>query len=80
MVAALGELSQRPPDWELLQVPALLVVGADTDVTVPAVVEALRTELAGLEVVTVPGRHVVLWDAYEETADAIGTFLEDAGA
>jgi len=57
-----------------------LVVGADTDVTVPAVVEALRTELAGLEVVTVPGRHVVLWDAYVETADAIGTFLENAGA
>ena len=80
VVAALGELSQPPPDWELLQVPALLVVGADTDVTVPAVVEALRTELAGLEVVTVPGRHVVLWDAYEETADAIETFLEDAGA
>ncbi len=80
VVAALGELSQPPPDWKLLQVPALLVVGADTDVTVPAVVEALRTELAGLEVVTVPGRHVVLWDAYEETAAAIGTFLEDAGA
>ena len=80
VVAALGELAQRPPDWELLQVPALLVVGADTDVTVPAVVDALRTELGGLEVVTVPGRHVVLWDAYEETANAIGTFLEDAGA
>ena len=80
VVAALGELSQRPPNWDLLQVPALLVVGAETDVTVPAVVEALRTELAGLEVVTVPGRHVVLWDAYEETADAIGTFLEDPGA
>ena len=80
VVAALGELSQRPPDWELLQVPALLVVGADTDVTVPAVVDALRTELDSLEVVTVPGRHVVLWDAYEETANAIGTFLEDAGA
>jgi lipase len=80
VVAALGELCQRPPEWELLQVPALLVVGADTDVTVPAVVDALRTELDGLEVVTVPGRHVVLWDAYEETANAIATFLEDAGA
>ena len=80
VVAALGELAQPPPAWELLQVPTLLVVGADTDVTVPAVVDALRTELAGLEVVTVPGRHVVLWDAYEETANAIGTFLEDAGA
>ena len=80
VVAALGELAQRPPDWELLQVPTLLVVGADTDVTVPAVVEALRTELASLEVVTVPGRHVVLWDAYEETANAVEAFLEDAGA
>ena len=41
---------------------------------------ALRSELAGLQVVTVPGRHVVLWDAYEETADAIEQFLEDPGA
>ncbi len=80
VVAALGELAQPPPDWELLQVPALLVVGADTDVTVPAVVDALRTELGGLEIVTVPGRHVVLWDAYDETANAIEAFLEDAGA
>jgi lipase len=80
VIAALGELSQAPPAWELLQVPTLLVVGADTDVTVPPVVDALRSELAGLEVVTVPGRHVVLWDAYEETADAIGRFLENSGA
>ncbi len=80
VVAALGELAQPPPDWELLQVPALLVVGADTDVTVPAVVDVLRTELGGLEIVTVPGRHVVLWDAYDETANAIEAFLEDAGA
>ena len=80
VIAALGELAQRPPSWDLLQVPTLLVVGADTDVTVPAVVDALRTELVGLEIVTVPGRHVVLWDAYEETANAIATFLEDASA
>jgi lipase len=80
VVAAYGELAQRPPAWELVQVPTLLVVGADTDVTVPAVVDALRSEVAGLEVVTVPGRHVVLWDAYEETADAIERFLENPGA
>jgi lipase len=76
VVAALGELSQHPPAWELLQVQALLVVGAETDVTVPEVVDALRSELCELEVVTVPGRHVVLWDAYEETSDAIVRFLE----
>ena len=80
VVAAYGELAQRPPAWELLQVPTLLVVGADTDVVPPAVVDALRSELGDLEVVTVPGRHVVLWDAYEETADAIAAFLEDPGA
>ncbi len=80
VIAALGELAQRPPAWERLQVPTLLVVGADTDVTVPAVVDALRSELSDLEVVTVPGRHVVLWDAYEETSDAIERFLEDASA
>ena len=80
VIAAYGELSQPPPPWELLQTPTLLVVGADTDVVPPAVVDALRSELADLEVVTVPGRHVVLWDAYEETADAIASFLEDARA
>jgi lipase len=80
VIAALGELAQRPPAWELLQVPTLLVVGADTDVTPPAVVDALRSEIGELEVVTVPGRHIVLWDAYEETADAVERFLENPSA
>ena len=75
VVAAYGELAQRPPAWELLQVPTLLVVGADTDVVPPAVVGALRSEIRHLEIVTVPGRHVVLWDAYDETADAVDRFL-----
>jgi lipase len=81
VIAAYGELAKPPPDWASVQVPTLLVVGEDTDVTVPAVVEALRFELGDLlTVVTVPGRHVVLWDAFEETADAIDAFLEDPGA
>jgi lipase len=81
VIAAIAELAQPPPDWARVQVPTLLVVGADTDVTVPAVVEALRFELSDvLTVATVPGRHVVLWDAFEETAEAIDAFLEDAGA
>jgi lipase len=81
VIAAYGELAQPPPDWSLLQVPTLLVVGADTDVVPRAVVDALRFELGDLlEVVTVPGRHIVLWDAFEETAGAIERFLEDARA
>ncbi len=81
VIAAYGELAQPPPDWSLLQVPTLLVVGADTDVVPAAVVDALRFELGALlEVVAVPGRHIVLWDAFEETARAIERFLEDARA
>ena len=79
VVAAYGELSQPPPAWELVQVPTLLVVGAETDVVPPAVVDALRGELGELlEVVTVPGGHIPLWDAFEATADAVAAFLEDA--
>jgi lipase len=80
VVAAYGELAQPPPAWELLQVSTLLVIGAETDVVPPPVVDMLRWELSDLEVVTVPGRHVVLWDAYDETSDAIEKFLEDARA
>jgi lipase len=81
VIAAYGEMSNPPPEWARVQVPTLLVVGAETDVTVPAVVEVLRFELGEqLTIVTVPGRHVVLWDAFDETADAIDAFLEDARA
>lgn len=76
VVAAYGELSQPPPSWEHVQVPTLLVVGAETDVVPQAVVDALRFELGDLlEVVTVPGGHIPLWDAYDQTADAIERFL-----
>jgi pimeloyl-ACP methyl ester carboxylesterase len=76
VVAAYGELSQHPPEWERLRVPTLLVVGAETDVVPEAVVDVLRHELGELlEVVVVPGGHLVLWDAFEQTADAIERFL-----
>jgi lipase len=81
VIAAYSEMSQPPPDWSVLQVPTLLVVGRETDVVPLAVVDALRFELGErLEVVPVPGRHIVLWDAFEETADAIEAFLENARA
>lgn len=76
VVAAYGELTQPPPDWEHVQVPTLLVVGQDSEVVPAPVVDALRFELRDLlEVVTVPGGHIVLWDAYEQTADAVERFL-----
>ena len=42
-------------------------------------VDAYRLALGDLvEIVEVPGGHMVYWDAYEETADALERFL-DAG-
>ena len=79
VIAAYGELAQPPPDWSLVQLPTLLVVGAETDVVPEPLVDALRFELGDLlEVVTVPGRHLVLWDAFDQTANAVEAFLEDA--
>ena len=76
VIAAYGELSQPPPDWEKVRVPTLLVVGSETDVVPTAVVDVLRFELGErLEVVTVPGGHIPLWDAFEQTADAVDAFL-----
>jgi pimeloyl-ACP methyl ester carboxylesterase len=44
-------------------------------------VDAYRAALGDLiEVVEVPGGHMVYWDAYEQTADAVDSFLEDARA
>jgi hypothetical protein len=42
-------------------------------------IDAYRVALGDLmEVVEVPGGHMVYWDAYEQTADAVERFLEDA--
>ena len=81
VIAAYGEMAQPPPDWARLQVPTLLVVGADTDVVPPAVVDVLRggarRSAHGGDGARAPRRP--LGHAFEETAGAIEAFLEDAG-
>lgn len=76
VVAAYGEMSKPPPPFESLRLPTVLVRGAQTDV-VPEIYVDLYSEGIGelLEVVTVPGGHSVLWDAFEETAAAVDAFL-----
>ncbi len=77
VVTAYGELAQRPPPWERLRIPTLLVAGTQSDVVPDTVVDVLRHELGeALEVALVPGGHIPLWDAYDETADAVTRFLE----
>ena len=67
VIAAWSEMSTAPPGYPAA--PTLVVLGERSwiEVDVP-----LRD---GLEVVRVPGGHSVLWDDFDETADAVNPFL-----
>lgn len=73
---AYRQMSTPPPAWESLRVPTLLVVAEHAKLVSAAEVELYRGALGDLlHVVVVPGGHIVLWDAYEETTAAIDSFL-----
>jgi lipase len=79
VVSMYGELCTPPPPPETLRVPTMLLhaghFGLVRDDQVDAYVAALGDLI---EVVVVPGGHMVYWDAYEETADAVARFLDGA--
>ena len=67
----------RRPDFADVRVPTLLVLGERSYLPYDHLMDAHRAALGNLlEVVVVPGGHTVLWDALEETAEAIANFLE----
>jgi lipase len=81
VVAAYGEMARRPPPWNLLRAPILLVRGVESEVVPEAVVGLVRDGLGDrVEIVDVPGGHNVTWDSFEETAAAVESFLEDPSA
>ena len=71
-VTAFSEMAS-PPSFPA--VPALVVLGERSHVTPEALVDLCREAAPSLELVDVPGFHNVLWDAFDETADAIEHFL-----
>jgi pimeloyl-ACP methyl ester carboxylesterase len=77
VVAAYGEMA-KPPPLDRVRAPTLLVRGRDSEVVPEALVDIVRESLPDCTLVTVPGGHIVMWDAFDETADAIGGFLEDS--
>jgi lipase len=80
VAAAYREMVRFPPPWEALQVPTLLVVADHAKLVNAAELERYRRALGDLlEVAVVPGGHIVLWDAYEETSAAITAFLAQEG-
>jgi lipase len=76
VVATWGEMTAPPPPFDELRMPTLIVRGERTDVLPDVLVDLVRAEWGGpLEIVEVPGGHVVLWDAFDQTADAVAEFL-----
>jgi lipase len=74
VVVALSELAARPP--EPRRVATLLVLGAESYLVRDDQLEWLRAALGDrLTEVTVPGGHSVYWDAFDQTAAAIDSFL-----
>jgi lipase len=77
VVAEYGEMAKVPP-LDRVTAPTLVVRGTESEVLPPQLVETMRELYAGpLEVVDVRSGHVVMWDALEETGDAVERFLTD---
>jgi lipase len=65
-----------PPPFGRLRAPTLVIAGVQSKFVSVGEAELIRRALGDLfELVVVPAGHRVLWDAFEETADAIERFL-----
>jgi lipase len=74
VIAAWSEMATTPPDPA--RAPTLIVLGAESWLFLDEQVDAYRAALGDLvRVVTVPGGHTVMWDALEETTEALSAFL-----
>jgi lipase len=82
VVSMYGELCTPPPAPETLRMPALLVHAGQFGLVRKDQLEEYERALGnGIRVVEVPGGHIVYWDAFAETAEAVQAFLlEDPGA
>ena len=72
VISIFGELASAPPPPEQLTAPALLLYAPEYGLVRD---EHLDAYAGRLEIVTVPGMHHVMWDAFDATADAVEEFL-----
>jgi lipase len=81
VVSMYGELCTPPPPPETLRVPTLLLHAGQFGLVREDQLDAYRAALGDqVEIVEVPGGHIVYWDAYDETAAALRRFLENPRA
>jgi lipase len=72
-VSVYGELATQPPPPETVRVPLLIVHAPAFGL----VRDEHLTAYPDAEILAVPGGHMVYWDAWEQTADAVQQFLEN---
>jgi lipase len=81
VVSMYGELCTPPPAPETLSMPTLLVYSGQFGLVREEQLQDYERALGGgIEIVEVPGGHIVYWDAFDDTADAIDAFLQDPRA
>jgi lipase len=79
VVSLYGEMCTPPPAPETLRAPTLLLHAGEFGLVREEQIDAYRAALGDLvQIVEVPGGHIVYWDAYEATADAVEGFLENS--
>ncbi|MER3411831.1 MAG: hypothetical protein C4305_05670 [Thermoleophilia bacterium] len=77
VITAWSHMATPPPAYGEVRFPTLLVVGERSWLVLDHQIADYRAALGDLfQVVTVPGGHTVLWDAFAETADAVERFLD----
>jgi lipase len=77
VVSIFGELASAAAPPETLQAPALVVYAPDYGLVREEQLAAYRTALGDrFRVLAVQGMHMVMWDAFEETAGAVSDFLD----
>ena len=72
VISIYGELASTPPPPETLTAPSLLLYAPEYGLVRD---EHLDAYGGRVDVVTVPGMHHVMWDAFDTTADAVEQFL-----
>ncbi|HEX5247206.1 MAG TPA: hypothetical protein VFW41_08760, partial [Gaiellaceae bacterium] len=78
VVSIYGELASEPPPPDTLRGPTLLIYAPAYGLVRD---EQLAAYAPHVETLPVPGMHMVMWDAFDDVADAVLQFLlEDARA
>jgi lipase len=78
VISIYGELVSDPPPPDTLRAPTLLIHAPAYGLVRE---EQLAVYAGRVETLAVPGMHIVMWDAFDEVADAVERFLlEDASA